>query len=146
MYKIVTKRTLCTAALCVLFLLFLIMEPLISKENGIPFLAEKDKNAFFAHIGLSVSEDCVLCEEVLIPYEFNSVYSEYNELQKQAGFNLLDYAGKTVLKETFCVLDERETVVNVLSYNGKVIGGDISSTAANGYILPLKFGSLAIGE
>ena len=63
-------------------------------------------------------------------------------MQKSAGYDLSLYKGCQVTIYTYQINPVQnsagESVVNLMVYNNKIIGGDISSTALGGYMLPLK--------
>ncbi len=77
-------------------------------------------------------------EDVMIPTEFNDVYTQYNEMQKQQGFNLEAYRGECAKRIAYEVTNypgqEENVRANVLVYDGKVIGGDICSIESDGFI------------
>lgn len=100
----------------------------------------KDQNAmvsFLKSFGYSSDEKAIQIEEVIIPATFDEKYVKYNEMQKISGFNLEEYAGKTVKKYTFRLREypdtKDEVIANILVYNDRVIGGDISSTTFGGF-------------
>ncbi len=134
------------AGLCIaLTLLFLILPGDGEETNAVGAAGAKDQQQmvdFLAEIGYTVVPQAVLIENVTIPETFDDKYTEYNELQKQAGMDLTGYAGIGVTKYTFRVLDykdaETEVVANLLVSDSKIIGGDISSTALGGFCEPLK--------
>ena len=77
---------------------------------------------------------------VTVPAVFDDVYVNYNRLQNQAGFDLSEYAGKKLVRYTFEVKnfhDIEGVRINVLIYQGKVVGGDIMTIAIDGFMLPL---------
>lgn len=81
-------------------------------------------------------------KNITVPAEFNAAYTEYNELQKSQGFDLLPYAGKEVTMYTYKILnypDHPENVaVNLLFDDHIMIGADITfSDAENGFTKPL---------
>ena len=84
---------------------------------------------------VSVTPDEIVA--VYIPQEFNKVYRRYNELLKTAGYDLTPYRGKHCLRYTYYIpsLNAR---ANILVYNGKVIGGDISGITLDGIMVPIK--------
>ncbi len=114
-------------------------------DNILNFSASTDEERlnFISQIGCTVEKEPVGVSEVLIPQEFDEIYTQYNELQLLSGFDLNDYKGCTVKKWTYQVTDhpEYENSENVrltlLVYKGKIIGGDICSTELDGAILPL---------
>ncbi len=80
---------------------------------------------------------------ITIPNEFDDVYASYNELQKKAGYDLNQYKGKTVWRYSFAVknipAESGMVRANVLFYQTRIIGGDVMSTALNGFMYPLNF-------
>ncbi|NLB82396.1 MAG: DUF4830 domain-containing protein [Clostridiaceae bacterium] len=96
---------------------------------------------YVASLGWEVDKNPIEVEEVDLPVAFDDVYTNYNKLQNEAGFDLLDYAGKKATRYTFLItnfLDKKGIRANVLMYNGKIIGGDIMTVAIDGFMLPLK--------
>ena len=75
-----------------------------------------------------------------IPDNFDIVYSDYNELQREQGFDLRALRGKSVCQYTYNVLnfpgyEENDDIfVNVLMYDGIICAADIYCTSINGFI------------
>ena len=97
--------------------------------------------AFLSQFGWKITEDPIEVAEVIIPAEFDEVYTKYNELQKTQNFDLLPYSSMRVKRWTYEVLnypgyENRSGVVqaNLLIYDGVVIGGDICSADVSGFI------------
>ncbi len=94
------------------------------------------------YFGWEVDASSETEETVYIPETFDDVYKRYNSVQKLSGFNLLTYRGKVVTRYTFRVLNfpgqsGAEAFVNLLVYQGKLIGGDCLTVAIDGLMLPL---------
>lgn len=93
--------------------------------------------AFLNAYGYNVEEKPVSIQEIIIPSEFSTAYEKYNEYQKLSGFDLSKYKSYRVKKYTYKVIgyndSGEEVVANVIVYNDKVIGGDISSTTLGGF-------------
>ena len=107
---------------------------------GYSLLAETEEQRaqFLAQYGWEIAaEPSEICE-VIIPAEFNEVYQTYNAIQKQQEMDLSRYKGKRVKRWTYQVTnypDHPENVfANLLISNGKVIGGDISSSELGGFM------------
>lgn len=103
--------------------------------------AEK-RVAFLAECGWQAD---ILSEQeqtILIPEHFSPVYESYNELQRQQGFDLADYAGRTCTLYTYSVTNypDKDQVVlaNLYIYKNQVIGGDVHSTSLNGFMVGIK--------
>ena len=102
---------------------------------------EKARVAFLADCGWSVETPALKEETVLIPKQFNAVFETYNDLQKQQGFDLSRYAGKEVKLYTYKVVGSNlgENVIATLYVSGgNVVGGDVHSTALDGFMCGLK--------
>lgn len=98
----------------------------------------EDRIEFLGQFGWEVDSTPVEEVEVTIPSEFDKVYQSYNELQKKQGFDLTKYLKKDVMRYTYRITNypnyEGEVYVNILVYKKKVIGGDVCSADANGFI------------
>ena len=101
----------------------------------------EERVAYLADCGWSVETPALKEETVLIPKQFNAVFETYNALQKQQGFDLTRYAGKEVKLYTYKVVgsDLGENVIATLYVSGgNVVGGDVHSTALDGFMCGLK--------
>lgn len=94
--------------------------------------------SFLQGLGWEVSEVELNCKVVKVPSTFNEVYLAYNKLQRQQGFDLGDYKGKTVEIYTYEVYNypdkPQNIVVHLVIFEGKLIGGDVCSTEMNGFM------------
>lgn len=83
--------------------------------------------------------DLIEREEVVLPQENDPVHKEYNKLQKSQGFDLTPFCGKKVTRYTFTVLNHKEAGgkevrANILFYEGNIIGADICTVNADGFM------------
>ena len=93
--------------------------------------------AFLAQYGWTVSALPEEVCDVTLPAVFDDVYTLYNQLQKDQGFDLSPYAGQTVKRITYRVLNHPQgddVVANLLVRDGQVIGGDLCSLALDGFM------------
>lgn len=97
-----------------------------------------DRVDFLKGFGWEVDTSPTESGQVRIPKESNEVYDRYNTLQKSQGYDLSEYAGKSVMRYVYKINnypDATEPVyATVLVYKNKIIGGDITNTAATGKI------------
>lgn len=82
----------------------------------------------------------VICEEIIIPRQFNAVYADYNTLQKNFGTDLADYGGRHCRKYSFRI--EQPDIsgghtLTLLVCDGLLIGGDYSDNAFDGKMCSL---------
>ncbi len=141
-----TVLVLSIALLTTLIVLVPTYEPMsVSASETIHFnkiKTNEDRVNFLAQLGWKVSEKPL--EEVLvtIPDEFDAVFLEYNNLQKEVGLDLSRYKRKDVMRYTYEVTGypgyEGVVYANLLVYKNKVIGGDICSADVNGFVTSLK--------
>ena len=110
----------------------------IGDANHSKYSAEKNGLVFLQKQNISVDKSTLTVDEIKLPSEFNDIYENYNDLQKKAGFDISIYSGKTVKKLSYRATGYDDVVfVNLLVYGDKIIGGDISSTALDGFMKPL---------
>lgn len=102
---------------------------------------EEQRLAFISQFGWDVEKDPVEVAEIIIPTEFDEVFSKYNEIQKEQNLDMSLYAGKRVKRWTYAVnnypgYETRKDVIqlSLLVYDGTVVGGDISSLEINGFM------------
>lgn len=105
---------------------------------------DEERIAFLSQYGWDVAEDPVKVEEILIPNEFDDVYTQYNDIQIQQGFDLSNYKGCRAKRWTYTILNypgadgvqptDGSIRANLIVYDGSVIGGDVCSVALDGFM------------
>ena len=97
---------------------------------------------FLKDFGWDVTTSPAETSQVMIPAESTEVFDRYNNLQKSQGYDLTDYAGKTVMRFVYKVNNypgaTEPVYATLLVYKNKVIGGDVTDTAARGQIRGFK--------
>ena len=102
-------------------------------------LASNDARVeYLKGLGWEVNASPVESGQVRIPKESTEVYDRYNDLQKAQGFDLTNFAGKTVMRYVYRVTNypgsTEPVYATLLIYKNQVIGGDITDTAPSGAI------------
>lgn len=101
-----------------------------------------DRVVFINKLGYTLLDETPNTKTIIIPERFYEVYTEYNRLQNKSGYDLSSYKGCEAVLYTYRIKAptgyDGECVINIIIYNDRVIGGDISSTAFDGFMLPLK--------
>ena len=104
---------------------------------------EKVKSAedvanFLSQFGWQVKAEPVEVKEGVIPSEFDRIFTNYNEIQKQQGLDLSKYRRKTATRYTMEVTNygdyDGKVYANVIVYHNRVIGGDICSADVSGFM------------
>ena len=95
---------------------------------------------FISSYGWKVIDEPDEVREVMIPAEFDDVYTSYNSIQTAQGFDLSGLKGQRVKRWTYTVTNypgyEAEDCIkiNILVYNGCVVGGDVCSVRLDGFM------------
>lgn len=101
-----------------------------------------DRLAFIATFGWDVNPDPVSVKEVLIPQEFDDVYETYNRLQTDQGLDLYKYRGKRAKSYTYEIKNyptgQSGVVINLLVCKDRIVGGDVSEAALDGFMHGFK--------
>lgn len=110
----------------------------LTNNSDILLATESDRQAFLSSLGWQVSEEPIDVRCVTIPTEWNDIYTEYNSIQIQQGFNLEGFKGKEVCIYTYEIYNyegkPQNIIANLMVYEDKLIGGDVSCTELGGFI------------
>lgn len=80
----------------------------------------------------------------VLPTVADDVFDSYNRLQREAGLELESYLGRSCVRYTYIVQNYPKEIdepvrANVLTVDGKAVGGDIMTVSANGFMHSLVF-------
>lgn len=93
---------------------------------------------FLKDFGWDVTETPAQSGQVKIPEQQTEVFDRYNALQKSQGYDLSQFAGKTVMRYVYQINNfpgaTEPVYATLLVYKNQIIGGDITNTAAKGVI------------
>jgi len=103
---------------------------------------EEDLANFISSLGIEVKSPAYNSKDVDLPRVFDAVYSKYNDIQKQQGFDLSKYCGKTLKRYTYEMTNyplpkdtqNGKVYLTLFVYRNKVVGGDISSRSGGGFV------------
>lgn len=91
---------------------------------------------YLASFGWQVNDEPVKTQEVRIPTDPSDIFERYNDLQISQGFDLHEYAGKTVRRYVYEITNYPNSTdthyATLLIYKGSVIGGDVCAASKNG--------------
>ena len=98
--------------------------------------------AFLQSFGWQVTTSPTESSQVRIPVEETEIFSRYNALQKSQGYDLSQYAGKTVMRYVYQIKNypgaTEPVYATLLIYKNQVIGGDVTDTSAKGVVQGLR--------
>ena len=111
-----------------------------SKSRGLK--TNSDRLEYLASLGWQCDAEPLEEQAIVLPREFNAIFTEYNNLQKQQGFDLSQYAGLELTAYRYKVKnypgESGGVIAQLLLLNYEVVGGDIHSTALNGFMHGIK--------
>ena len=128
------------AVLAVVALLFVILKngnsnPKAPDEPGVSVSTNDARVKFLTDFGWEVTSAPVETQSVLIPVDTTEVYDRYNALQISQGYDLTQYAGKNATRYVYQINNypnaTEPVYATLLVYKDQIIGGDITSTAAD---------------
>ncbi len=104
----------------------------------------EDRIDFLKQFGWEVEGLPVEIVEVQLPEEFDQVYINYNEYQKEIGLDLRKYRGKRAKRYTYRIINYPEPIeddvrANILVYKNRVIAGDIMTIPIGGFMHSLLY-------
>lgn len=110
------------------------------KFDGIK--TEEDLQNFISSLGIQVKTPAYNSTDVDLPKVFDAVYKKYNDIQRQQGFDLSKYRGKTLHRYTFEITNypspdpsqSGKVYLTLFVHKNKVVGGDISSRDYGGFV------------
>ena len=108
-------------------------------ETAAPTVSGNDSRiAFLKEKGWDVTDTAVQSGQVRIPDKQSEVFDRYNALQKSQGYDLSQYAGKTVMRYVYQINNfpgaTDPVYATMLVYKNQIIGGDVTNTAVKGQI------------
>ncbi len=134
-YLVCSRVTLVVFYCLLLFLVIIGVFKCVSVNNGVTADFEELRGNFLAQLGVEEITPPTSCNDIVIPYEFNKIYQDYNNIQKYAGFDLTLYKGQTAQLFTY---NYKNYFIHLILIKGKIVGGDFTENLYDGKVLPLN--------
>ena len=113
-----------------------------SRQTAAPLSANDGRVKFLTDLGWEVTTSPQESGQVRIPSETTEVFERYNQLQKQQGYDLTKYAGKSAMRYVYKINNfpgaTDPVYATILIYKNEIIGGDITDTSPGGKVQSLK--------
>lgn len=140
-----SKKQIISLILCVVMLIAILVVVAVwpsseaSAQIYQPVSARDDveRVGFLRSLGYEVDAASAEVREVLIPDEFDEVFSKYNDVQQTAGMDLEPYRGRRMKCWTYEITnypDDSSVLAHLYVYNDKIVGGDVASTSVDGFM------------
>ena len=102
---------------------------------------ETDRRDFLAAVGYRATGDAKSTVEYTLPPTLDAVLLGYNELQKEQGFDLAKYTGKTLTRYTYEIENyeghEGKVYANLITYRDRIVAADLTGEG-NSFVRPLQ--------
>ena len=138
----ISKKKIITGLLLIIAIPFLII--LFSKTNPSNITAEINgetkelRRSFLLSMGWQTDGEYEEISTITVPQNFDKIYTQYNEIQKEQGFDLSRYKGLDAHCYSYRIFnykDEPEGIyATVIVHEGKIIGGDIHQDKQDGFM------------
>ena len=113
-----------------------------AQTTSAPVSSNDARVKFLTDLGWEVTPSPTESGEIRIPKAGDQVFDRYNELQKSQGYDLSQYAGKTVMRYVYRIKNypgaTDPVYATLLVLKDQVIGGDVTNTSAKGAIRGFK--------
>ncbi len=113
-----------------------------SGGSGSGLTTTEKRVEYLASLGWDADPASETAKEIVLPETLGGVLAEYNELQKQQGFDLTPYAGEDCRSYSYAVTNypsgESGVIAQLIIHDGEVIAGDIHSSALGGFMHGLQ--------
>ena len=134
---------LTAVAALILALVLLVGEGQQSTQTAAPSLSANDGRVkFLTDFGWDVTTSPVESGQVKIPESAGEVFDRYNMLQKSQGYDLSQYAGKSVMRYVYQINNypgaTEPVYATLLIHKNQVIGGDVTDTCPGGQVRTFK--------
>lgn len=138
LFLILTKKNLAVILAVTVIALLLLTQVFSTRSKNIDGSTNTLRTAYLKSIGISAESDGVRSKNIIIPENFDMVYSEYNSLQKKSGFDLAPFKGMDATVYTYPLSGDESKEIHLIVCDGNIIGGDIASISLDGEMKPLS--------
>lgn len=112
----------------------------VNGKKQVSCATAEERAAYLSTLGYTFEEPPEE-KEITIPEEFSQVYADYNDIQKQQGFDLSRYKGETATIYKYHITnykDDEHIIADLLVKDGILIGADLCNPdAENGFLIAL---------
>ncbi len=132
-------------AVIALTAVILLIAGFASAKSLVKLDSEAARISYIENLGYTVKSVPPAVNNIIIPVEFSDIYENYNALQREAGFDLLQYRGEYAVTYSYDISNYTDANgdicdnvrITLILWNDYIIGGDIASTELGGFMTGL---------
>ena len=133
------KKALTWILICgIILLLILTARSVFGNEKPLDLTTTEGREAYLKSLGWEIDRDSESFRSVLVPQKLEGIMAQYNKIQLRQGYDLNKHLGESCRQYCYDVKNypggEGKVIVSLYLQDGKVIAGDVHSTAVNGFM------------
>ena len=133
------KRALTFLLICgIIVLLIFTARSVFGKEKPLDLNTIEGRAAYLSSLGWEIDKNSESFRSVLVPQKLEGIMAQYNKIQLRQGYDLTRHLGESCRQYCYDVTNypggEGKVIVSLYLQDGKVIAGDVHSTAINGFM------------
>ena len=133
------KRALTFLLICgIIVLLIFTARSVFGKEKPLDLNTIEGRAAYLSSLGWEIDRNSESFRSVLVPQKLEGIMAQYNKIQLRQGYDLTRHLGESCRQYCYDVTNypggEGKVIVSLYLQDGKVIAGDVHSTAINGFM------------
>ena len=111
----------------------------VFKRDGAPDLnTTEGRAAYLKTLGWEVDPETESFRTVVVPKKLDGIMAQYNKLQLKQGYDLNSHLGESCRQYCYDITNypggQGKVVVSLYLRDGRIIAGDVHSTAVNGFM------------
>lgn len=133
------KKALSFLLICgIILLLIFTAHSVFGKEKPLDLNTLEGREAYLKSLGWEIDRDSESFRSVLVPKKLEGIMAQYNKIQQRQGYDLNKHLGESCRQYCYDVTNypggEGKVIVSLYLQDGKIIAGDVHSTAVNGFM------------
>ena len=133
------KKALTLVLICgILLLLVFTARSVFTGEKPLDLTTLDGREAYCRSLGWEIDRDSESFRTVLVPQKLEGIMAQYNKIQLKQGYDLNAHLGESCKQYCYEITNypggRGRVVISLYLRDGKVIAGDVHSTAVNGFM------------
>ena len=132
------KVVLLILFLAVILLLSFTAKRVFRQTDDFDLTTLEGRTAYLQSLGWEIDPDSESFRTVIVPDQLEGIMAQYNKMQLRQGYDLNRHLGESCLQYTYEITNYADSdgrvIVSLYLQDGKVIAGDVHSTAVNGFM------------